>query len=894
MLVLVLAATLQAAEGSVPDPRAAAIQAQVLSGDYAGASRALRLLARAPQTPALESDAAFVSALLAVWTAGNDAAIAEAARARALARRAGDLRRAARAGGLLAFLKRERADPELEALETALAAQADADASGERWGRVLALTAEAGALFGLGDYSRSFARHQQALDLARELQDPALLVPVLARFADQLGLLGDMRTALAHADEAEALSREAGYASLRPYAASYLTWILADSGEPERAVELMSPIVAAWRQRQDGGAVAAVILAHYTGDLAYALQVGGHHEEAETLLRAAWATPGLPHRRRARLGLALAEEAARRGDMAAALDRCHAAVADAGDDLGTRVEILGACGRIAAAGGAAEVALAWLRDGWTGATSLEARAPSSQSRGQLAWLLRAVADPLAGLLLAGSPSEDARHEAFAVIEGARSRALLDQLGDRSFRIDAWPEAPRRRASDALRRRSDAERLLRDASLSEARRREALLELHHARADLDAAAFQAGAARQAAAAPREAAPSSLAAALPDDTALVAFALPRRRGSTARAQAFVLRRGAPLIAVDLGPGAELRAAADAVVPGEPSAEQAGRLLLGPLARHLAPWPARLVVVPGPELDGLAFDALLLQGRPLLDRSALSLAPSGGVLLELAARLPRPVRQDFLAFADPDAAGPAARLRSMPDEERFEAGPLPAARREAASAARLFRRQDVLTGSAASEPELRRRVEAGTRILHLATHGRIRPAAPERSALLLAPGPEDDGLLQPDEIRQLRLNADLVVLSGCDTARETASDRGAFGLGPAFLAAGARSFVGTLWQVSDTAAADLMTDFYAGLARGEPLDRALREAKRRLRDSGRHPTDWAAFVLVAPPGLRLELAPSAYERARGALAYAVAAAVAGLALMAWRRRRAKRSGS
>ena len=109
----------------------------------------------------------------------------------------------------------------------------------------------------------------------------------------------------------------------------------------------------------------------------------------------------------------------------------------------------------------------------------------------------------------------------------------------------------------------------------------------------------------------------------------------------------------------------------------------------------------------------------------------------------------------------------------------------------------------------------------------------------------------MLYLGEIYSLRLNADLVVLSACDTGRgRMARGEGIIGLTRGFLYAGASSLLVSLWPVSDAAAADLVVDFYAELLGGRTKAQALREAK--LRTMSRNPEYakpyyWSSLVLV-----------------------------------------------
>jgi CHAT domain-containing protein len=126
---------------------------------------------------------------------------------------------------------------------------------------------------------------------------------------------------------------------------------------------------------------------------------------------------------------------------------------------------------------------------------------------------------------------------------------------------------------------------------------------------------------------------------------------------------------------------------------------------------------------------------------------------------------------------------------------------------------------------------------------------------SALVLsqfdARGNPQDGYLRLSDIYNLKLGADLVVLSACDTAlgREVRGE-GLIGLTQGFLAAGARSLVASLWQVPDRATAELMTKFYGFMLNdGMRPAEALREAQlwSAAQPRFRHPYFWGGFVLV-----------------------------------------------
>jgi CHAT domain-containing protein len=140
----------------------------------------------------------------------------------------------------------------------------------------------------------------------------------------------------------------------------------------------------------------------------------------------------------------------------------------------------------------------------------------------------------------------------------------------------------------------------------------------------------------------------------------------------------------------------------------------------------------------------------------------------------------------------------------------------------------------------------------VIHLAVHGVADPKYPERAALVLGPDAQnhDDGLLQAREITTLPLNADLVTLSACDTGvGKIQGEEGVESLERAFLIAGARTVVATLWSADDTFSAALLKSFYIHLANHEDKGSALRNAKiDMIRKFGQAapPYYWAGFIM------------------------------------------------
>jgi CHAT domain-containing protein len=230
-----------------------------------------------------------------------------------------------------------------------------------------------------------------------------------------------------------------------------------------------------------------------------------------------------------------------------------------------------------------------------------------------------------------------------------------------------------------------------------------------------------------------------------------------------------------------------------------------------------------------------------------------PSASVLAMMAsAPKPSGKERELLAVGDPAFSKEGAPLDST------SLSPLPESRHEVESIARQFPAAQctVLLGPEAREKTIMEPgFLAGYRILHFATHGLVDERRPERSSLAFSypQDPSEDGYLAASEIYRLHLNADLVVLSACETGLgRMVRGEGVLGLPRAFFYAGARSVLVSLWSVSDRSTALLMTSFYGALIKkGEPTSRALVTAKASLRKNPdtSHPFYWAPFVLIGP---------------------------------------------
>lgn len=185
-----------------------------------------------------------------------------------------------------------------------------------------------------------------------------------------------------------------------------------------------------------------------------------------------------------------------------------------------------------------------------------------------------------------------------------------------------------------------------------------------------------------------------------------------------------------------------------------------------------------------------------------------------------------------------------------------PLPASEKELNAIAELFRasgRDDysVYIGVEARKTRIKGGEASQYRMLHMATHGFVYPEDPVRSGVLLYPDKGEEGMLYSGELAGLNLDADLVVLSACETGLgKIRKGEGIIGLTRGFLFAGARNVVVTLWPVADESTSRLMTEFYRTiLQKNASFPTALSEAKMLLIRQGDFaaPFYWAPFILV-----------------------------------------------
>jgi CHAT domain-containing protein len=310
-----------------------------------------------------------------------------------------------------------------------------------------------------------------------------------------------------------------------------------------------------------------------------------------------------------------------------------------------------------------------------------------------------------------------------------------------------------------------------------------------------------------------------------------------------------------------GAAFRAAGGLIPSYDPDAPKATKrlkrlheLLINPIADLLPKNPNdRVTFIPQSSLFLVPFPALQdKDGKYLIEKHTILTSPSIQVL-----DLTRKQRQrignkaiegnNTLIVGNPTMPFVPPKIGDPPEQLI----PLPGTEREAEAIAKLFKTRS-LTGNQATETEVTQRLPQA-RLIHLATHGLFDDVQGLNSSIALAPSPgnkgneKGDGLLTAGEILDLKLNAELVVLSACDTGRGRISGDGVIGLSRSLITAGVPSVLVSLWSVPDAPTAELMTEFYQNLQKSPDKAQALRQAMLTTMKQHPNPVDWAAFTLI-----------------------------------------------
>lgn len=367
-----------------------------------------------------------------------------------------------------------------------------------------------------------------------------------------------------------------------------------------------------------------------------------------------------------------------------------------------------------------------------------------------------------------------------------------------------------------------------------------------------------------------------ALLDEDTQLLEYALGARQSyvwvvSATELRAFTLAPRADIIAAAQAVHEDLGSASTASLPVARERRQAlARLVLEPAASALT--ARRIVVVATGPLALIPFATLPIPERspaaPMLSRYEIVHVPSATTLSAMRTLSARrsPPRKTAVVLADPIFEGtdpraqgaqqvPATGARRAATELGRSFPRLPFSRMEAAAiSAMLPGKVTMLTDGAAIRARVLGSALADYRVVHFATHGLVHPEIASLSSIVLSfvdqTGAPQDPFVRLSDIYEMRLNADVVVLSACSTAMgKNVPGEGPIGLARAFMYAGAPRVIASLWQVNDNATAELMKRFYHGML----LDRltpaaALRRAQLQIAAVPRwaSPYFWAPFVL------------------------------------------------
>ncbi len=232
--------------------------------------------------------------------------------------------------------------------------------------------------------------------------------------------------------------------------------------------------------------------------------------------------------------------------------------------------------------------------------------------------------------------------------------------------------------------------------------------------------------------------------------------------------------------------------------------------------------LIIAPHGLLHRLPFQALFDGKQYLIDMFTVSYAPSASIYATCQASPPRETNASLL-LGIPDEAVPFVK-----DEIEVSAEYLP--------------NPTVFIGPSATAEALRVHGE-DSRFIHIATHGYFRQDNPLFSGIRLG-----DSYLSVYDLYQLKLNAELVTLSGCSTGlNEVVAGDELLGLVRGLMHAGAQSSLLTLWDVQDSSTALLMTHFYRELSSTGNTATSLQKAMQQLKLEHPHPYHWAPFVLT-----------------------------------------------
>lgn len=286
----------------------------------------------------------------------------------------------------------------------------------------------------------------------------------------------------------------------------------------------------------------------------------------------------------------------------------------------------------------------------------------------------------------------------------------------------------------------------------------------------------------------------------------------------------------------------------------------LLIQPIADLLPNNPeSRVIFIPQGSLFLVPFAALQDQtGKYLIEKHTVLISPSIQVL-DLTHQQRQKIGNGSGCVGTTSQCSPKSgeylivgnpTMPSIPPtvgEPPQQLPSLPGAEREALAIAQLLNTQSLTGNQATKSAVVQKMIQA--RMIHLATHGLLDDFTGQGipGAIALAPSGQDNGLLTASEILDLKLKAELVVLSACDTGRGRITGDGVIGLSRSLIAAGVPSVIVSLWAVPDAPTASLMTEFYRNLQQNSDKAKALHSAMLTTMKQYPNAINWGAFTLI-----------------------------------------------
>ncbi|MDY7019742.1 MAG: CHAT domain-containing tetratricopeptide repeat protein, partial [Cyanobacteriota bacterium] len=282
---------------------------------------------------------------------------------------------------------------------------------------------------------------------------------------------------------------------------------------------------------------------------------------------------------------------------------------------------------------------------------------------------------------------------------------------------------------------------------------------------------------------------------------------------------------------------------------------QFLIEPIADLLPKNPDdHVIFIPHQELFLIPFAALQdEQGIYLIEKHTILISPSIQVLYltyKHQKSLTENDELDTVVIGNPKMPIIVSELGGKPKP----LSSLPGTEREALTIAKMLKTEPMI-GDLATEDEAIKKMPKA-HIIHMATHGLLNElkhlGLEIPGALALAPTSKGDGLLTASEILDLKLKAELVVLSACNTGRGKITEDGVIGLSRSFISAGVPSVIVSLWYIPDNPSADLMIEFYHQMQSQSDKAYALRQAMIKTMKNHPRPLDWAGFILMGQSGL------------------------------------------